>query len=164
MFVSEEVEGEEGDYRFGLWQPDLALIGPNNDVIKGLGRRPAAKEVSEGPESQTEPSPGPAALPPAEGPKTRGAKRKGPATTAPDPAAVGPPLAGGPGGGKKAKGDAAVAKYAGFPNPVEHPFNRDGYRYYLAQQDPHAPNRSLSTRLLPSTQSRSHVPLFQDGV
>jgi Set1/Ash2 histone methyltransferase complex subunit ASH2 len=25
--------------------------------------------------------------------------------------------------------------------PVEHPFNKDGYRYYLAESDPHAPNR-----------------------
>ncbi|XP_064632131.1 set1/Ash2 histone methyltransferase complex subunit ASH2-like [Lineus longissimus] len=25
--------------------------------------------------------------------------------------------------------------------PVEHPFNKDGYRYYLAEPDPHAPNR-----------------------
>jgi len=25
--------------------------------------------------------------------------------------------------------------------PLEHPFNKDGYRYYLAEADPHAPNR-----------------------
>ena len=25
--------------------------------------------------------------------------------------------------------------------PLEHPFNKDGYRYYLAEADPHAPDR-----------------------
>lgn len=25
--------------------------------------------------------------------------------------------------------------------PLEHPFNKDGYRYILAESDPHAPNR-----------------------
>ena len=25
--------------------------------------------------------------------------------------------------------------------PTEHPFNKDGYRYILAEPDPHAPNR-----------------------
>lgn len=25
--------------------------------------------------------------------------------------------------------------------PLEHPFNKDGYRYILAETDPHAPNR-----------------------
>ena len=26
--------------------------------------------------------------------------------------------------------------------PLEHPFNKDGYRYLLAEPDPHAPGRS----------------------
>ena len=28
--------------------------------------------------------------------------------------------------------------------PKEHPYNRDGYRYVLAEADPHAPFRQVS--------------------
>ncbi|XP_027227243.1 set1/Ash2 histone methyltransferase complex subunit ASH2 isoform X1 [Penaeus vannamei] len=56
--------------------------------------------------------------------KGRGAKRKMPDTTA---------------GNKKARGDMPAPKLHGYP--VDHPFNRDGYRYILAEPDPHAPFR-----------------------
>ena len=35
----------------------------------------------------------------------------------------------------------SVTKMAPTAYPVEHPFNKDGYRYILAEPDPHAPNR-----------------------
>ncbi|XP_042209677.1 set1/Ash2 histone methyltransferase complex subunit ASH2-like isoform X2 [Homarus americanus] len=56
--------------------------------------------------------------------KGRGAKRKMPETTA---------------GNKKARGDMPAPKLHGYP--VDHPFNKDGYRYILAEPDPHAPFR-----------------------
>ncbi|KAK7068679.1 Set1/Ash2 histone methyltransferase complex subunit ASH2, partial [Halocaridina rubra] len=56
--------------------------------------------------------------------KGRGAKRKMPDTTA---------------GNKKARGDMPAPKLHGYP--VDHPFNKDGYRYILAEPDPHAPFR-----------------------
>lgn len=34
-----------------------------------------------------------------------------------------------------------VARLAPHGYPTEHPFNKDGYRYILAEPDPHAPNR-----------------------
>ncbi|XP_064096042.1 set1/Ash2 histone methyltransferase complex subunit ASH2-like isoform X1 [Macrobrachium nipponense] len=56
--------------------------------------------------------------------KGRGAKRKMPDTTA---------------SSKKARGDMPAPKLHGYP--VDHPFNKDGYRYILAEPDPHAPFR-----------------------
>ena len=35
----------------------------------------------------------------------------------------------------------AASKLSVFGYPLEHPFNKDGYRYILAEPDPHAPNR-----------------------
>ena len=32
--------------------------------------------------------------------------------------------------------------------PKEHPYNRDGYRYVLAEADPHAPFRQVSIILI----------------
>ena len=34
-----------------------------------------------------------------------------------------------------------TTKLAPHGYPLEHPFNKDGYRYILAESDPHAPNR-----------------------
>jgi len=34
-----------------------------------------------------------------------------------------------------------IARLAPHGYPTEHPFNKDGYRYILAEPDPHAPNR-----------------------
>jgi len=58
------------------------------------------------------------------GVRGRGAKRKLPETSV---------------GSKKARGDMPAPKLHGYP--VDHPFNRDGYRYILAEPDPHAPFR-----------------------
>ena len=56
--------------------------------------------------------------------KGRGAKRKMPENAA---------------GSKKSRGDMPAPKLHGYP--VDHPFNKDGYRYILAEPDPHAPFR-----------------------
>ena len=45
-------------------------------------------------------------------------------------------------GGKKSKGELSTPPLPSTGYPKEHPFNRDGYRYVLAEPDPHAPFRS----------------------
>ncbi len=35
-----------------------------------------------------------------------------------------------------------------FGYPIEHPFNKDGYRYILAENDPHAPGRQVSVQVV----------------
>jgi len=44
-------------------------------------------------------------------------------------------------GGKKSRGELATPPLPPNGFPKEHPFNRDGYRYNLAEPDPHAPYR-----------------------
>ena len=44
-------------------------------------------------------------------------------------------------GGKKSKGELSTPPLPSNGYPKEHPFNRDGYRYVLAEPDPHAPFR-----------------------
>lgn len=44
--------------------------------------------------------------------------------------------------GRPAASDlGAVVKLPAHGYPLEHPFNKDGYRYILAEPDPHAPFR-----------------------
>ncbi|GBM38040.1 Set1/Ash2 histone methyltransferase complex subunit ASH2 [Araneus ventricosus] len=45
------------------------------------------------------------------------------------------------GTGKKVKSDLVMPKLPPNGYPLEHPFNKDGYRYILAEPDPHAPFR-----------------------
>lgn len=50
----------------------------------------------------------------------------------------------GTGPGKKGRGsDMAAPKLPAHGYPLEHPFNKDGYRYILAEPDPHAPFRQV---------------------
>lgn len=43
---------------------------------------------------------------------------------------------------KKSRGDSFLAKpILGHGYPVDHPYNKDGYRYILAEPDPNAPFR-----------------------
>ncbi|KAK7506546.1 hypothetical protein BaRGS_00002021 [Batillaria attramentaria] len=61
--------------------------------------------------------------------KSRSAKRKGFMDSQPV-------------GNKQKKSDLGTGtKLPPHGYPLEHPFNKDGYRYYLAEADPHAPNR-----------------------
>ncbi|XP_054711845.1 set1/Ash2 histone methyltransferase complex subunit ASH2-like [Uloborus diversus] len=43
--------------------------------------------------------------------------------------------------GKRVKSDLVMPKLPPNGYPMEHPFNKDGYRYILAEPDPHAPFR-----------------------
>lgn len=68
--------------------------------------------------------------------KGRGAKRKvpGEGTTGP---------------GKKGRGgDVSAPKLPAHGYPMEHPYNKDEYRYILAEPDPHAPFRQVAYLLL----------------
>ena len=56
-------------------------------------------------------------------------------------------------GGKKTKGELSTPALPPNGYPKEHPFNRDGYRYILAEPDPHAPCRQVQL-----TQSQNVVP------
>lgn len=53
-------------------------------------------------------------------------------------------------GGKKTRGELACPPLPPNGYPKEHPFNRDGYRYVLAEPDPHAPCRQVQTGPLTS--------------
>lgn len=69
-------------------------------------------------------------MPQLTGLKGRGAKRKIP----------------GEGGGMGKKGrsaDFGTPKLPAHGYPLEHPYNKDGYRYILAEPDPHAPFRQV---------------------
>lgn len=46
--------------------------------------------------------------------------------------------------GKKGRtADVGTLKLPSHGYPTEHPFNKDGYRYILAEPDPHAPFRQV---------------------
>ncbi|XP_014789671.1 set1/Ash2 histone methyltransferase complex subunit ASH2 isoform X2 [Octopus bimaculoides] len=115
FMCSEEIPG---DPHFGLVNSDLEKISPNYDLIKSIimnkGADPKGSSgLSEGPTS-----------------KGRGNKRKAPLDGTQQT------------GTKQKKSELNSAmKLAPHGYPLEHPFNKDGYRYILAEQDPHAPNR-----------------------
>jgi len=44
----------------------------------------------------------------------------------------------------KTRNDLGTPKLPAHGYPLEHPFNKDGYRYILAEPDPHAPYRSVN--------------------
>ncbi|XP_077326098.1 set1/Ash2 histone methyltransferase complex subunit ASH2 [Lithobates pipiens] len=106
----------EDDYpKFGLLDQDLGNIGPAYDNQKQSNALATAGGLN-----------GAAAASSAKG---RGAKRKqqdGGATNA----------------AKRARSDPLFAAQRLPPHgyPLEHPFNKDGYRYILAEPDPHAPD------------------------
>lgn len=60
-----------------------------------------------------------------------------------------PGEAAGAGSGKKGRGsDMTTPKLPAHGYPLEHPFNKDGYRYILAEPDPHAPFRQVRCTFL----------------
>lgn len=42
---------------------------------------------------------------------------------------------------RKTRNDMSIPKLPAHGYPLDHPFNKDGYRYILAEPDPHAPFR-----------------------
>ncbi|KAK0168281.1 hypothetical protein PV327_002105 [Microctonus hyperodae] len=103
---------------FGLTTPDLVLIKPNYEaMIKGGHLKITEMGVQHIAPLNT-------------GLRGRNAKRKFPGEGT------------GAGPGKKGRGsDLTAPKLPAHGYPLEHPFNKDGYRYILAEPDPHAPFR-----------------------
>uniref|UniRef100_A0A8C1WY81 Ash2 like, histone lysine methyltransferase complex subunit n=1 Tax=Cyprinus carpio TaxID=7962 RepID=A0A8C1WY81_CYPCA len=123
----------EEDYpKFGLLDQDLANIGPSYDnqkqmtAITGAGGLNAVRCIPGG-------STFSGGLPPAATGKGRGAKRKQQQLQQ-DGAVAGT--------AKRTRSDPLFSAQRLPPHgyPLEHPFNKDGYRYILAEPDPHAPD------------------------
>uniref|UniRef100_A0A4W5MKQ2 Set1/Ash2 histone methyltransferase complex subunit ASH2 n=1 Tax=Hucho hucho TaxID=62062 RepID=A0A4W5MKQ2_9TELE len=107
----------EEDYpKFGLLDQDLGNIGPSYDNQKQTTAAPTPGGLNGG----LAPGPG----------KGRGAKRKQQQEGATAGAA------------KRTRSDPLFSAQRLPPHgyPLEHPFNKDGYRYILAEPDPHAPD------------------------
>ncbi|XP_015256851.1 set1/Ash2 histone methyltransferase complex subunit ASH2 isoform X2 [Cyprinodon tularosa] len=109
---------EEEYPKFGLLDQDLGSIGPSYDTQKQTSGTPAAGGLN-------------GALAPGPG-KGRGAKRKQQQQQEGTAA----------GASKRTRSDPLFSAQRLPPHgyPLEHPFNKDGYRYILAEPDPHAPD------------------------
>ncbi|XP_037978109.2 set1/Ash2 histone methyltransferase complex subunit ASH2 isoform X1 [Plutella xylostella] len=117
---------------FGLYNVDLTAIKPNYEAMIKQGQLKVTDM-------------GIATIPLGGNVKGRQGKRR---------PAVGPE-AGAPQGKKGRSADLNALKLPSHGYPTEHPFNKDGYRYILAEPDPHAPFRQVS--ILPAlTHSRSY--------
>lgn len=103
---------------FGLISRDLSVVKPNYEaMIKGGQIKITEMGIQH-------------ILPLGTGLRGRNAKRKFPGEGT------------GAGPGKKGRGsDLSTPKLPAHGYPLEHPFNKDGYRYILAEPDPHAPYR-----------------------
>lgn len=112
LFVCTEDTGTE--QCFSLIQPDLEKVGPNYEPLKTSLTIPIAPRTTLAPEGSG---------------KGRGGKRKAPLENSQ------------PGFKLKRSDVGPTTKLAIHGYPLEHPFNKDGYRYILAESDPHAPNR-----------------------
>ncbi len=70
----DSLDSSSSDCSFGLVESDLGLIGPQNELIKALGKKAASTGTAQQPSTPgSDSGPGPDDL---DGPKTRGAKRK----------------------------------------------------------------------------------------
>ncbi|KAM9456512.1 set1/Ash2 histone methyltransferase complex subunit ASH2 isoform 2-T2 [Clarias gariepinus] len=110
----------EEDYpKFGLLDQDLGNIGPSYDNQKQATAVTTSGSLNGG-------------LPPPGTGKGRGAKRK--QQQQQDGTAAG--------AAKRTRSDPLLSAQRLPPHgyPLEHPFNKDGYRYILAEPDPHAPD------------------------
>ncbi|XP_069680550.1 set1/Ash2 histone methyltransferase complex subunit ASH2 [Periplaneta americana] len=114
LFACEETAGDGNQPLFGLLAPELTQIKPNYEaMIRGGHLKVTDMGIQHG------------------GVKGRSTKRKLPGGDQ------------GPGAGKKGRGGGEVTapKLPAHGYPLEHPYNKDGYRYILAEPDPHAPFR-----------------------
>uniref|UniRef100_A0A672I967 Set1/Ash2 histone methyltransferase complex subunit ASH2 n=1 Tax=Salarias fasciatus TaxID=181472 RepID=A0A672I967_SALFA len=111
-------DAEEEYPKFGLLDQDLGNIGPSYDTQKQTTATPTAGGLN-------------GALAPGPG-KGRGAKRKQQQQQEGTAA----------GAAKRTRSDPLFSAQRLPPHgyPLEHPFNKDGYRYILAEPDPHAPD------------------------
>ncbi|XP_004564694.1 set1/Ash2 histone methyltransferase complex subunit ASH2 isoform X1 [Maylandia zebra] len=115
---------EEEYPKFGLLDQDLGNIGPSYDTQKQTTGTPMAGGLNGGSSFSGALAPGPG--------KGRGAKRKQQQQQEGTAA----------GAAKRTRSDPLFSAQRLPPHgyPLEHPFNKDGYRYVLAEPDPHAPD------------------------
>ncbi|XP_038061625.1 set1/Ash2 histone methyltransferase complex subunit ASH2-like [Patiria miniata] len=120
----------EEDYPlFGLIDQDLTKISPNYDPSKQSSTNKG--ELSQKLSSSLSASLNGGSLSSSLG-KSRGTKRKGLENSQNITS------------GKKTRNDMITAqKLPPHGYPLEHPFNKDGYRYILTEQDPHAPSSAF---------------------
>ncbi|CAH1102432.1 unnamed protein product [Psylliodes chrysocephalus] len=113
LFVFED--STNGSHMYGLLNSDLTQIKPNYEaMIKGGLLKVTDMGIQH--------------IPMQGGVKSRNTKRKFPGELGVQ--------------GKKGRGfDLGAAKLPAHGYPLDHPFNKDGYRYLLAEPDPHAPFR-----------------------
>ncbi|XP_064601682.1 set1/Ash2 histone methyltransferase complex subunit ASH2-like [Liolophura sinensis] len=114
IFVSKEEAN--GDYSFSLLNPDLTRIGPGLEALKAVALASRNSDIK-----------APSYV---DSKSSRSTKRRFPVDYQQLQ-------------GSRAKRSelGATTKMAPHGYPLEHPFNKDGYRYILAEPDPHAPNR-----------------------
>ncbi|KAL4706785.1 hypothetical protein ACJJTC_018166 [Scirpophaga incertulas] len=105
---------------FGLFNTELTSIKPNYEAMIKQGQLKVTDM-------------GIATIPLGGNVKGRQGKRR--------PALGGAAEGGAPAGKKGRAADPAALKLPSHGYPAEHPFNKDGYRYILAEPDPHAPFR-----------------------
>ncbi|KAH9643237.1 hypothetical protein HF086_012899 [Spodoptera exigua] len=120
LFTYEE-DANQGPM-FGLYNMELTAIKPNYEAMIKQGQLKVTDM-------------GIATIPLAGNVKGRQGKRR--------PAVGGATDAGAPVGKKGRTADLGALKLPSHGYPTEHPFNKDGYRYILAEPDPHAPFRQL---------------------
>lgn len=116
---------EEEYPKFGLLDQDLGNIGPSYDTQKQTTVPPTTTGLNGGSTFSGALAAGPG--------KGRGAKRKQQQQQQEGAAA---------GATKRTRSDPLFSAQRLPPHgyPLEHPFNKDGYRYILAEPDPHAPD------------------------
>ncbi|RUS90725.1 hypothetical protein EGW08_001529 [Elysia chlorotica] len=109
-------EDTPGESYFGLVNQDLTKVGPVSDANR------VTAQPSQGLKAPS--------MPLETGPGKRTSKRKAPVDNQQASTL------------KQKKNDSSTSvKLPAHGYPLEHPFNKDGYRYILAETDPHAPNR-----------------------
>ncbi|KAK7895448.1 hypothetical protein WMY93_020773 [Mugilogobius chulae] len=115
---------EEEYPKFGLLDQDLGNIGPSYDTQKQTTAPPTTAGLNGGSTFSGALAAGPG--------KGRGAKRKQQQQQEGTAA----------GATKRTRSDPLFSAQRLPPHgyPLEHPFNKDGYRYILAEPDPHAPD------------------------
>ncbi|CAB3221102.1 unnamed protein product [Arctia plantaginis] len=118
LFIYEE-DANQGPM-FGLYNMELTGIKPNYEAMIKQGQLKVTDM-------------GIATIPLAGNVKGRQGKRR--------PAVSGAAEPGAPIGKKGRTADVGTLKLPSHGYPTEHPFNKDGYRYILAEPDPHAPFR-----------------------
>uniref|UniRef100_A0A0B7APG6 B30.2/SPRY domain-containing protein n=1 Tax=Arion vulgaris TaxID=1028688 RepID=A0A0B7APG6_9EUPU len=109
-------EETAGDAYFGLANQDLSKLGPQSDATR-INSQPT--QGLKAPAVSTDSGPG-----------KRTSKRKAPLDSQQTATLK-----------QKRNDNATSLKLPAHGYPMEHPYNKDGYRYILAETDPHAPNR-----------------------